>query len=760
MKKNDAILKHNYSRLYWILPPALLATLSYAFYYPSLNYAFQFDDLANIVKMFGIRHETFKHLFFTGTRWISYWINATAYGLDKFNPFYFRLINVSIHTATGLLIFYVIYSALKNLRKESFFKAYSGIIAFVTAGLFLLHPVQTQTISYVIQGQLEGMATLTIILMIFCFMKAFQTQNSIIKYFLIAMTWILGVLSSGTKEIAIISPVLILIFDWFFIAQGDVKSLKKRWWAHLGNFTIVFSAYLYLMKAHFFKDALGLKINARNNIGNIITENPGDKIEPLHYLISEFKVILHYLFMFIWPFNISIEYDWMLAKGFFALDSFLPFCGLCAIGFTIFKLLQKNIANPIAFGFLWFFAAIAPRSTIIPSCEMAVDYKTYVASFGWLFVLACAIVWLSSWLIQKIKFSNQNFLMHHAATAAVLLLAGTCTIQQNKTWRSGLEFWGNMIKQAPGKARAYNNYGVELAQLQRHTEAIPYFKKAVQMDKIYPDPYNNLAVSYSSTGKLDEAINAIQNCLKINPRSPEGYNNIASLLIQKNELEKAEVALKNALLLRPHYGRAMFNYGRLRLMQNKTEDAKELFRKCCMEGDLDNAMEGFAAYGTTCLNLKDYDQAIFALNEALKYSPRQPNLNYNLGNAYFFKQEYQKAIEYFDKELSLNPNDVRCLFNKGETLFTLNKYEDAAKLFNNNQVKNFFPHALIRLAACNEKQGKILESRKCLEECITTKKDAKIIAMAQNYLNQLHKVYPILNNIKVVENTDSKRDIA
>ena len=55
------------------------------------DYNFQFDDLANITKFFDIRHYHFSRLFFSTTRWISYWLNSLHYSWGKFNPFTYRL---------------------------------------------------------------------------------------------------------------------------------------------------------------------------------------------------------------------------------------------------------------------------------------------------------------------------------------------------------------------------------------------------------------------------------------------------------------------------------------------------------------------------------------------------------------------------------------------------------------------------------------------------------------------------------------------
>src|SRR3990167_5448361 len=207
------------SWLYYWLPPLILSLITALVYYPSLHYEFQFDDVANISKYFGIRHATLSDLFFSGTRWISSWLNTIYYGIGRFDPFSYRVGNLIIHTTNGILIFFLLFVALSGLRKESFFKNNSFFLACLTSLLFLLHPVQTQTVSYVIQGELEGLAALFILSMSLTLIFFSRAQSLASKGFLLILLYCLAALSCGTKEIAIISPALLILIDWFFIAQ-------------------------------------------------------------------------------------------------------------------------------------------------------------------------------------------------------------------------------------------------------------------------------------------------------------------------------------------------------------------------------------------------------------------------------------------------------------------------------------------------------------------------------------------------------------
>lgn len=706
--------------LYLYILPLFLPLIGFLFYRSSLHYNFQFDDLANITKLYSIRNSTFSDLFFQNTRWISYWINTLHYKIGKFDPFSYRLFNVLSHSLTSIIIFYLFYLSLTGLRKKSFLTTHALLISSITSIVFLLHPVQTQTVSYVIQGQLEGLAGLFIVSIALCFLLLERATTFLSRTGLTILLFVLATFSCSTKEIAIISPFLLMLFDWFFIAQGSVQSFKKRLLLHGAYLVTIFGIYLYFLKPHFFIKMLGLKIEARNNIGNVLTENPTDKILPLHFFISQFKVILHYLFMFIWPFSISVEYDWKLVHGFFAFDCIVPLFILCCIAFYIFKLLRTNWANPYAFGIVWFFVSIAPRSSFIPSSELLTDYKTYTGSVGIAFLLALGIVKLFTLLCDRINHQQFKHYQHHISSTFVLLIAccvGFMTYERNKVWRSGEDFWENIIQNAPGKARAYNNYAVALSEKGLYKESIPYYQKAIDMDHAYPDPLNNIAVAYSFIGDLDKAIDALRKSIMIQPMYPEAYNNLASFLITKKEYDQAEKALNYALMLRPYYGKAYFNLGKINLLRNNEEKAFECFKNACTKADLDNE-SGFQLYAHMAMKLNKHTDAVFAYTKMVELKPTKENI-FNLAHAHYLNDNFEQSSVMYQQLLRSHPNERNAWYNLGETYLRLNNPKQALTAFKKaEELKHPIPNLPLRMAYCYKLLNNNHETERILNDVL------------------------------------------
>lgn len=719
----------------------ILIAATWAVYWSTLSYSFQFDDLANISKHFEIRFHTFWDLFFSGTRWISYWLNAIYYRFSQFNPFLYRLGDVIIHTINGLLLFGILSAVLSRFRTNLFVQQYALHIATLTAFLFLLHPVQTQTVCYVIQGQLEGLAACAILSAVALLLWYSYTQNLTQKILAASLLFVCSALATGTKEIAMVTPMLLLIVDWFFIAQGSWEELKGRWFIHAGVFGTVGALYLYLLKPNFFMEVFGCTMRAHNNQGNVITAVHGEIITPFTWFISQFKVILHYMLIFIWPFNISMEYDWKLVAHPLALDCIVPCMILASIMYEIVLLLRWQKNSVVAFGLLWFFISMAPRTSIIPSSELIADYKTYLGSIGILLCIAIGIIFICARGLQKYA-TMRPLPSAYAQTLLILILVAPlsyATWQRSKVWSSGVSFWEDTVLKAPGKARVHNNYGVELSYVERYEEAIEQFKKAIELDNAYFDPWNNIAVAYMYLSQVDNAIAAIQQSLALNPLLPEGYNNLSAMYKQKGDLANAEKALLNAVQLRPYYGKAWYNLGLLYIELDNVEKACECFKTCCYKADLDEEM-GYNAYAKACIQAKNYDEAIRAYRDALRCTPQSGEAFFNLANAYFLAERYEEALPMY---LQLQAHqaakdDPRLLINIGETYFELGQPANALTYFERlSEYKKHMPSLYVRLAKCHALLNDAKQARTLLKELFALKPSATVREEANRLLKTL-----------------------
>lgn len=697
------------------------------FYFSSLFYDFQFDDNLAILKQFAIRQANFISLFFSSTRWVGEWVNSINFTIGKFNPFIFRSTNLIIHLATTLLVFWLLLQLLSTNKKQSFFSMYRVAIAGISALFFALHPLQTQTVCYIIQGRLEGLSAFFVLATLISFIYATRAQKKWHSLMLFILMFCFAFLAYGSKEISVITPVLIILIDWFFIAQGSWTAIKKRLPLYALFFAFTVGVYAYLKKK-FLYDVLTFNTQIYNNVGNILTNSVADTIKPFPFLISQFKVIVHYLWIFVWPWAMSVEYDWKLCSGILAPDCLIPLLVLILVGGGIMFLLKRNKTNLLAFGLLWFFICIAPRSSIIPSGELLADYKTYLASLGIFFLFASGMVYL----LKKYRLMKWQFLF----VVILTFILGLATWQRATVWRSDIDFWADILKKAPFKARAHNNYAIALLKQHKYQEAIYYLKQALQLQQgNYWDPYTNLSIAYANLGNIDEAIKSIKHALRINPRHPESFNSLGLLFQQQAKLDDAIKAFQVATVLRPHYGKAYFNLGQTYLMQESLEKAWQAFKDCCIDGDYDTVTDGFERYAAVSMHLEKFDDAIIGYQKILTLDPSFPDARMNLANAHYFKGDYQQALDIYLQANTENPQDFRPLSNVAQVYLKLNMPETALEYF---QKAREFPDAPLELelkiARCFDHMGQKDMARALLKKLAHQKEDTRVAQKAKELL--------------------------
>jgi len=700
----------------------LLIIMTIICYIPSLHYPFEFDDLSNIVRCFELRCASWKSLLFSSPRWISRLLNSCYYALlpeiQKYDPYFYRLGNIIIHCIAGVSFFLACLLLSGNSRRHHWLRQHGLLVAYLSAGIFLLHPVETQTVSYVIQGQLEAVAGMIIMLMVVMLGAYVHTQHRYVRLLCVLGLWLLALLGTGSKEIFIVAPVLMVLVDWFFIAEGDQRMLISRWWLYALIGITVLTAYLYYLQPSYFMRVLKGNIEVVSNVGNTLTEGRLDLITPWAFFISQFKVIVHYFWIFLWPWNMSVDYDWKLSKHICAPDSIIPLLLLCVVAYIVIQRLRRNPIDLVSFCAVWFFVTVLPRSSIIPSTELLVDYKTYTAAFG-----VCLFLGLigSYGLLRLMQHSWWRGGMRsvYVVSTIVLLCIGYGAYRRNLVWRSAADFWMDIILHAPTKARAYNNYGVALCEGGNFKEAVVYFQRAIALDNMYADPYTNLSVAYGALGQFDNAVAVMRHAIRIMPTQPEAYNNLASTLISMSKDDAAEELLKTAIQLRPHYGKAYYNLGRWYLLRHRDGEAYEAFKAACTQADLDNEM-GFAAIGNVCGLLGKWDEAVTYYTHALAFNPHSQKYQICRAYAAGMACRYTESEAWYKRIVQDTPQNHAAWVQYGDMLERQGKYAQALKCYDQVHVGKVIPlEVLSKIALCAHKLGDRNTSYAAATRCLS-----------------------------------------
>ena len=237
-------------------------------YKNSIKGPFVFDDIPNIqdnpyirltkLTLDGLISAGFKSL--ASNRPVANMSLALNYYFNGYNVVGYHLVNILIHIIIGIILFYfikvtLVLSNFQNIKIEydkncSLNKQNCTIhnsinpntittqhpigpasteltfIAFFTTLIWLVHPLQTQTVSYIVQ-RMNSMAAMFYLLSLIFYVKARLANTKRKKWGLFLGCILSGMLSLGSKEIAATLPFFIFLYEWFFFQKVSSKWLKR-----------------------------------------------------------------------------------------------------------------------------------------------------------------------------------------------------------------------------------------------------------------------------------------------------------------------------------------------------------------------------------------------------------------------------------------------------------------------------------------------------------------------------------------------------
>ncbi len=711
--------------------------LTFGVYISTLWYGYVFDDYPTIIEYIHARKLDFLGLFFRNTRWVSRIMNQVTYVYWKDAPFAYRSINLLMHVGMGFMVYTITRRLLSASKTYTFARKHTFVIALLACMLFLLHPVQTQTVTYITQMRLEGLVMFFTLATAWSFIAALQAQTARNYGLLLALAYVMAALASGTKEIVGVLPLLMVTLDWFFIAEGDWRKLASRWHLHLGFFVVVWGLLALYGIGPLKPKSLVALANAQihNNRGNVLTAAVDVPITRAEYAISQFKVVLHYLMVFLWPVGLSFDYDVRLSHHWTDTDVMWPATLLLLLGVALVWLYQRVSMRPIVFGFVWFFIAVLPRASIFPSTELICDYKTFLASFGFLLGMAYGLVLLATYVYARwpmlVAFGQRKSAL--TACSALCIMLAAATVQRNQVWSSEYAFWDDAIKKS-GKSRGYNNRAVALWEMGRLDEAIKDFKTSIEKDSFYAEPHVNLGTMYQVRGEDDKAFEHFQRAIEIGEGHPELFNNLGMLYETHGKHDLAEVCFKQALDLQGYNIKGLFNLAQLYESQGKREQACDYFKRMTLAHD--HEREGWYHYGRLALDLGRKQEGCDALSHI---DPGFKDSATLLGCAYFDLRQYVKAAASFKYLVDRDPNNTQIQYNLGQALMQSKQYAQAARVF---QVcladQQNFPYAPLHRIKCLYLAGDKITAldtlNKKLAETAKTPLHADVKALKQELL--------------------------
>jgi Flp pilus assembly protein TadD len=531
---------------------------------------------------------------------------AINYALGGMDVWGYHAVNLIIHVLASWALFGVVRRTLLLPEMCERFGSAAALLALVGALLWMLHPLETEAVTYVIQ-RTEALAGLFYLLVLYGVIRGATSSRSTFWYIAAAAACLLGM---ATKETMATAPLVVLLYDRTFLAGSFHEALRRRY----GLYAALAAAWgvlaVLLVSTGFYGGTAGFAVQ---------------KFTWWSYLLTQPGVIVHYLQLAFWPVGLCFDYGWSPAHN--LGEILLP--GIVVVGLlllTVWALVKRP-----AWGFLGacFFVVLAPSSSFVPIKDAAFEHRMYLALAAVIVAVVVGSWSAGQWLVGRGIIRQSALWISGGILATLAAVAlGILTFQRNADYRSTLSIWEDTVVKAPGNDRAHYNLGMALTSNGKMDEAVAQYQKAVEIRPSHELAQNALGLALARNGKFDEAIAHYQQALESKPDFPEAHYNLGLALARRRRLDEAVVHFEEALEIRPDYGEAHNDLGVTLAKQGQIDDAIDHFQAAVdlmpeHAGAHDNLGIGLAQRGRM-------DEAIIQFRKALELDPDFADARRNL----------------------------------------------------------------------------------------------------------------------------------
>lgn len=446
-----------------------LVLITFLVYLPGLHSRFIFDDNVNLGQLSEIKDYGYDAFIFSGIsgpsgRPLSLLTFALQYRDWPSNPYPFKLFNLVLHLVNGVLLYAIMTLLCRKVLTDNSVK--TRVFPLITAGFWLMHPMQVNTVLYVIQRMAELSAFFTLLgILGYLYGKNVYDQGRYREglWGMSISVATCGILAILSKENGILMPLYILIIEMTVLYTPSRSRIWRVWaWIFLVSPLILLCLYLAW------------------TFGNTLHGYQMRSFTMSERLYTQPVVLVQYLMDLIVPhldaFSLFHD-DFPKSTGLFHPARTL-FCHLLIICMAGYAIVTRKRSGFVSLGILWFLGGHSLEASHV-NLELFFEHRNYLSCAG-LFMLFSVVI-TRYW---------QTISRYITVTLIVSYALATCWITYFQ-----VQLWNHPGKQAvewatihPGSARAQDYLGGVLLLTGNNELAMKAYDRILSVNPfdIYP----------------------------------------------------------------------------------------------------------------------------------------------------------------------------------------------------------------------------------------------------------------------------------
>jgi tetratricopeptide (TPR) repeat protein len=533
-----------FSLKFWHCAVGALGALLVVFevYQPALHGPFVFDDIylpiyshyfaerPLLLAIKGVR----PFLMFT------FWLNHRVSGLE---PYGYHVFNVLFHFFNALLVFGIVRRVLKWAGEEGWRR--ESLSAFA-GGLFLLHPVQTESVAYVASRS----ETVSILFFYSAFALFLYRKSPAISWREVFGVLLLFGAAASTKEHTVVLPALLLLTDYFWNPGFSLRGIWRNWRLYAPLAIAATAGLAFVWKV----------LSGAITAGFAMKELPWH-----HYFFTQCRAIWVYFRLLVIPAGQNADYDYPISRTIFDHGAIAGLIGLLVLAGCAFYFRKRY---PLAcYGILAALILLAPTSSIVPIRDAVAERRLYLPMIGLLFV---PLELLRRWKTPRAKMIG--------AFAVVLAVAGFLSYQRNKVWSSPIALWGDTVAKSPHNSRAHFQLALAYYDEGRCAAAVEHYETVARLQ----EPDHRLLVDWALAddclNRGEEALDKLRRAAALD-ETAHVYALIGMMHGKQGRPDESLAALDKAIEIDPDYDMTYVYRGNIYTLRSDYEGAAKEYRR-------------------------------------------------------------------------------------------------------------------------------------------------------------------------------------
>jgi tetratricopeptide (TPR) repeat protein len=543
---------------------------------------------------------------------------ALNHSLSGTEVWSYHALNLLIHVLAGCALYGVVHRTLLLPSLATRFGADAWWLALAVALLWVIHPIQTESVTYIVQ-RAESLVGLFYLLAFYFFIRSATSPHRLAWS---AAAFVSSLCGMATKEVMSTAPLLLLLYDRFFLAGSWRETWRMRSRMHLA----FASGWLLL----------ALLIAASGWRGGSVGV---ESITPATYALTQTYAVVTYLKLALAPVNLVFDYGVLQGMTF---NQIAPY-------FFTFLLLVAAAAVTVlrwpklGYCCLVFFVVLAPTSTVIPvATQTMAEHRMYLPLAG---VMALVVVLVHLRLGRPARW----------LFVGLAIMLGFASYDRNALYRSSLALWQDTVAKRPDNARAYYTIGLIHQQAGRDSEAEAAYERSLQLDPTRGEAATNLGQVQRQLGKIDEAEATLTAALRSSKDAGRAVvlNNLADIiLIRPGREAEAVERLQEAVRLDPDAVGARYNLAMTLDRTGRASEALPHFHAAVSARPDDVQLRG--NYANALMETGEVDKAVAEFQAVVRLQPSAGAFN-NLGVAQAMSGRTAEARASFERALEIDP---------------------------------------------------------------------------------------------------------